>query len=94
MPLSGYEQRLLDGIETGLRGDDPAFAAKLTFDAAGRRRRRRRQGLLSHALLWLGIFLSLAGIGVVHDALAEGVLLILYGIGILLFTLVRLAHHK
>jgi hypothetical protein len=41
MTLSRDELRLLDGIETGLRAADPAFAAKLTLEAADSYRRRQ-----------------------------------------------------
>jgi len=42
MPLSRDEQRLLAKIETGLRADDPEFAAKMTPDATYRYRRHER----------------------------------------------------
>ena len=45
MPLSRDEQRLLAGIETGLRADDPAFAAKLICRSSlsrGTRKSRNR----------------------------------------------------
>ena len=35
MPLSRYEQRVLDEIEAGVRTDDPAFATKLNLKTAG-----------------------------------------------------------
>ena len=41
MPLSGDEQRTLDGIERFLRDGDPEFAATVSFDALRRRRRLR-----------------------------------------------------
>jgi hypothetical protein len=36
--------------------------------------------------------LALTGFGLVHQALAAGVMLILYGAGILILTLIRLLH--
>jgi hypothetical protein len=59
MALSRDEQRLLDGIETGLRAHDPAFAAKLTVDAADLD--RHREMVLAHGCLWLGMFMTLVG---------------------------------
>jgi hypothetical protein len=44
MPLSGDEQRALDGIERTLRAGDPGFAADVTFDGLRRRRRLREVG--------------------------------------------------
>jgi glucose uptake protein GlcU len=85
MALSGDEQRLLDGIETGLRSTDPAFAVKLTLEAAASY--RRRQVGLVHGCLWLGMFMTLAGFALVHQVLAAGVLVILYGTGTLIFAL-------
>ena len=85
MTLSRDEQRLLDGIETGLRAADPAFAAKLTLEAAARY--RRRQVGMAHGCLWLGMFMTLAGFALVHQVLAAGVLVILYGTGTLISAL-------
>ena len=39
MPLSGDEQRTLDGIERFLRDGDPEFAATVSFDGLRRRMR-------------------------------------------------------
>jgi hypothetical protein len=86
MPLSRDEQRLLDGIENALRADDPAFEARLTLGTADRR--RRLQMVLVHGSLWLGMFMALAGFALIHQVLAAGVLLILYGAGALVCTLV------
>ena len=86
--LSRDEQRLLDGIETGLRAADPAFAAKLTVEAADRD--RRRQVGMAHGCLWLGMFMTLAGFALVHEVLAAGVLFILYGTGSLISALVTM----
>jgi hypothetical protein len=88
MPLSRYEQRVLDEIETGIKADYPAFAAKLNLETADLY--RRRQTVLAHGCLWLGLFMTLTGFGLVHDVLATGVLLILYGAGTLIFALVRM----
>ena len=88
MPLSRDEQRLLDGIETGLRATDPAFAATLTLDAADRY--RRQQTVLAHGCLWLGIFMILDGFAIIHQVLAAGVLFILYGTGTLISALVTM----
>jgi hypothetical protein len=88
MTLSRDEQRLLDGIETGLRAADPEFAAKLTLEAADSY--RRRQVGLAHGCLLLGMFMTLAGFALAHQVLAAGVLFILYGIGTLISALVTL----
>ena len=88
MPLSPQEQYELTMIETGLREQDPGFAARLTV--AGQDRSRRRQLAVAHGCLWLGMFLSLAGLAVVHEVLAAGVLLLLYGIGVLVLAIVRM----
>ena len=53
-------------------------------------RYQRRQTVLAHGCLWLGMVLTLTGFGLVHQALAAGVLLIIYGAGILVLTLIRL----
>ena len=86
MTLSRDEQRLLNGIETGLRAADPAFAAKLTLEAA--ESYRRRQVGVAHGCLLLGMFMTLAGFALLHQVLAAGVLFILYGIGTLISALV------
>jgi len=86
--LSRDEQRLLDGIETGLRAADPVFAARLTVEAAGSDRRRRLG--LAHGCLWLGMFMALVGFALVHEVLAAGVLFILYGTGSLISALVAM----
>jgi hypothetical protein len=88
MPLSPHEQHLLDAIETGLRDHDPEFAAKLTLEDADRT--RRRQMAVAHVCLWFGMFLTLTGFALVHDVLGAGVLLLLYGAGILAFAIVRI----
>ena len=88
MPLSPHEQYQLNVIETGLRDQDPGFAAKLTV--AGADRSRRRHLAVAHACLWLGMFLNLVGFAVVHQVLATGVMLNLYGTGVLLFAIVRI----
>jgi hypothetical protein len=75
MSLSPGEQQLLDGIETGLRTQDPTFPAKLTFGTA--KRYRRRQTGLTHGWLWLGMIMTLTGFGLVHEKTAAGVMLIL-----------------
>ena len=82
MPLSRHEQEVLDAIETGLQVDDPDFSARLSFGTENRY--QRRQTLLAHGCLWLGMVLTLTGFGLVHQALAAGVLLIVYGAGILI----------
>jgi DUF3040 family protein len=86
MPLSREEQRVLDAIENGFQVDDPVFAAKLNFTAT--RRHFRRQTVLAHGCLWLGMFMTLTGFGLVHDVLGAGVLLILYGLGLLVMATV------
>lgn len=88
MPLSPHEQHLLDAIETGLRDRDPEFAAKLTLEGA--ERTRRRHLVVAHVCLWLGMFLTLTGFALVHDVLGAGVLLLLYGAGILAFAILRI----
>lgn len=88
MSLSPDEQQLLDGIETGLRSEDPTFPAKLTFGTA--ERYRRRQTGLTHGCLWLGMCITLTGFGLVHDKTTAGAMLILFGAGFLILALVRL----
>jgi hypothetical protein len=88
MPLSREEQRALDSIEEGLQVDDPVFAAKLTLAAT--RRHFRRQTVLAHGCLWVGMFMTLTGFGLVHDILGAGVLLILYGLGLLVMAAVAI----
>ncbi len=58
---------MLDAIENGFQVDDPVFAAKLNFTAT--RRHFRRQTVLAHGCLWLGMFMTLTGFGLVHDVL-------------------------
>jgi len=86
--LSRDEQRVLDEIETDLRAADPAFAAKLTLEAAASDRRRRLG--LAHGCLWLGMFMALAGFALVHEVLAAGVLFILYGTGSVIAALLTM----
>jgi hypothetical protein len=86
--LSRDEQRVLDEIETGLRAADPAFAAKLTVQAAASDRRRRLG--LAHGCLWLGMFMALTGFALVHQVLAAGVLFILYGIASVISALLTM----
>jgi hypothetical protein len=88
VPLSRDEQELLDGIEAGLRNEDAAFPARLTFRTA--ERHRRRQAVLAHGSLWLGMVLALIGFGLVHEERVAGALLILYGSGFLILALIRL----
>jgi steroid 5-alpha reductase family enzyme len=88
MPLSRDEQRLLAGIETGLRADDPAFAAKLTSDTADRY--RRHEMVLTHACMWLGMFMTLTGFALLHQVPAAGALLMFYGTGILISALIAM----
>jgi Protein of unknown function (DUF3040) len=81
MSLSPDEQRLLEGIESGLWFDDPTLPEKLNFQPE--EHFRRCQVGYAHALLWLGMSLALTGYGVVHEVLAVGVLLIFSGFGFL-----------
>jgi hypothetical protein len=94
MPLSRDEQRLLAGIETGLRADDPAFAAKLSPGTTDPH--RHHETALAHACLWVGMCMTLTGFALVHQVPAAGALLIFYGTGILLSALIamllRLVH--
>ena len=89
MPLSPDEQHLLNGIEIGLREQDPAFAAKLTVDGADPSRRPRVA--VAHGCLWLGMVLTLIGFALVHQVQAAGVMLILYGTGLLVVAMVRIS---
>ena len=86
MPLSRYEQRMLDEIETGLRADDPVFAAKLNLETADHDLRRRTA--VAHGYLWLGMVMTLTGFGLVREVFAAGALIIFYGVGILIAGLV------
>ena len=88
MPLSPDEREVLDAIEKRLLAEDPAFPAKLSFGTENRY--RSRHTVLAHGCLWLGIVLTLTGFCLVHPAPAAGVMLILYGGGILVLALVRL----
>jgi hypothetical protein len=86
MPLSREEQRVLNSIESGLRLDDPVFAAKLNNNFTATKRHIRCQKALAHGCLWLGMFMTLTGFGLVHDVHGAGVLLILYGFGLLIMA--------
>jgi Protein of unknown function (DUF3040) len=88
MPLSPDEQRLLNGIEHGLRDQDPVLAAKLTVDGADRSRRPRVA--VAHGCLWLGMCLTLIGFALVHEVQAAGVMLIVYGTGLLVVAMVTI----
>ena len=60
MPLSGDEQRTLDGIERFLRDGDQEFAATVSFDGLRRRRRLREVGagitfVLGLAVMMIGL---------------------------------------
>ena len=88
MPLSRDEQRSLARIETGLRADDPAFAAKLTSDTADRH--RHHEMALTHACLWLGMFMTLTGFALLHQVPAAGALLTFYGTGVLLSAFIAM----
>jgi len=88
MPLSPHEQEVLESIETGLQAEDPGFPARLSFGTENSY--QRRQTLFAHGCLWLGMVLTLIGFGLIHQALAAGVLVIVYGAGILVLTLIRL----
>ena len=88
MPLSRDEQRLLAKIETGLRADDPEFAARLTLNATDRY--RRHEMVLTHACMWLGMFMTLTGFALLHQVPAAGALLMFYGTGILISALIAM----
>lgn len=98
MPLSWEEQRLLDGIESGLRADEPTFAAKLNLFIPF-----RRQLFLAHGILWLAMCVCLIGFGLMHQVVGAGVILVLNGFGLLIIAIVmvvrlhcpdsRSAHH-
>ena len=88
MPLSPHEQYQLSLIESGLRDQDPGFAAKLTLTGADRS--RHRPLAVAHACLWLGMFLTLVGFAVVHEMLAAGVLMVIYGMVFLVCAIARI----
>ena len=90
MPLSPHEQYQLSLIERGICDQDPGFAAKLTMTDADRSRSRHRPLVVAHACLWLGMFLTLVGFAVVHEVLAAGVLMIIYGTVFLLYAIARI----
>ena len=76
MPLSEGEQRRLDEIERALQKDDPRFASIITIDQF-RRHRAILAGaifvlgmvalvtglVVTDALLWVGVIISVAGVG-------------------------------
>jgi hypothetical protein len=88
MPLSPHEQYQLSLIESGLRDQDPDFAARLTTTGADRS--RNRPLAVAHACLWLGMFLTLVGFAVVHEVLAAGVMMIIYGTVFLAYAIARI----
>ena len=57
MPLSGDEQRTLDGIARFLRDGDPEFAATVSFDGLRRRRRLREVGVGITFVLGLAVMM-------------------------------------
>ena len=57
MPLSEYEQRMLEQMERQLRTDDPKFA-----DTLGSRRAARNRVLLGSIVLIAGVGMLIAGV--------------------------------
>ena len=74
MPLSEYEQRVLDEMEAQLVSDDPSLATSLTQPRGGVRRNRAA----------IGVFLGLCGLTVLVGGMAWGrIWLSLVGFGLM-----------
>ncbi|MCL2787695.1 MAG: DUF3040 domain-containing protein [Micrococcales bacterium] len=62
MPLSEYEQRVLDEMEAQLVSDDPSLASSMTHSTGSDRRSRAA----------IGVFLGLCGLGVLVGGMVWG----------------------
>jgi hypothetical protein len=81
MTLSEYEQRTLDGIETGCRREDPDFAGRMDLDAA--RRRRRRAVVMAQCAIWIGWLVLVIGGGMARGPVSVGAFVACYGLALI-----------
>lgn len=87
MPLSEHEQRMLDQIERALYEDDPKFA-----NSVDERRIRRRRPFIAGVGFLVGLVCLVSGVMLAQDHLGLGVtasvigfLLMVAGVGLLVF---------
>lgn len=87
MPLSEHEQRMLDQIERALYEDDPKFA-----NSVDERRIRRRRPFIAGIAFLLGLVCLVSGVILAQDNLGLGVtasvvgfVLMVAGVGLLVF---------
>jgi hypothetical protein len=81
MTLSEYEQRALDGIETGCCADDPGFAMRLDLNAV--QQRRRRVVAAARSAIWLGWLVLVIGAGMARGPVSIGFLVACYGLAMI-----------
>ena len=81
MTLSEYEQRALDGIETGCCADDPGFAVRL--DLIALQQRHRRVVVAARSAIWLGWLVLIIGAGMARGPVSIGVLVACYGLAMI-----------
>jgi VIT1/CCC1 family predicted Fe2+/Mn2+ transporter len=87
MPLSEHEQRMLDQIERALYEDDPKFA-----NSVDERRIRRRRPVIAGIAFLIGLVCLVSGVILAQDNLGLGVtasvvgfVLMVVGVGLLVF---------
>lgn len=87
MPLSEHEQRMLDQIERALYEDDPKFA-----NSVDERRIRRRRPFIAGIAFLIGLVCLVSGVILAQDNLGLGVtasvvgfVLMVAGVGLLVF---------
>ncbi len=86
MSLSDDERDRLREIETLTAAADPQFAHRLDLAAAGRRRRRAR--VTCRALLTLGAWLMLTGLGAARGWISLGTVVFAFGLALVVWSAV------
>jgi hypothetical protein len=78
MTLSEYERRILDGIETGCRREDPGFVDRMDLTVA--LQARGRAVMIARCAIWIGWMVLVIGGGMARGPVSIGVLVAGYGI--------------
>ena len=78
MTFSEYERRILDGIETGCRREDPGFVDRMDLTVA--LQARGRAVMIARCAIWIGWMVLVIGGGMARGPVSIGVLVAGYGI--------------
>ena len=78
MTFSEYERRILDGIETGCRREDPGFVDRMDLTVA--LQARGRAVMIARCAIWIGWMVLVIGGGMARGPVSIGAFVACYGV--------------